>query len=322
MESMYARYTYPVPLISSSCVHVYECDMPTKNSTDILETLTHVHTIHFYYSGKEKKSIRVPKGCTRFEVHTTSDAVLPCPPIDVENSSVQTLVFDQCVLSQQSLPPIKTLLLRSCSDLQHPMRAETLYLESCTDPPLAQLTADKHLFLYQITFTAPDTLIETAANVRMVQCKGHVTLQCGPILALREVFADPVIRSPIESLAILFCDSIFPSASRVLERFIQARTIYYASRTQQNIICGQGGKNLQALVLQGFGVARCLMNCPSLQTLVLYDAAIEHMRVDPAQIYIYGTNANVPDKVPRKAFVSTAQWAQIDPGLNVLLEEW
>jgi hypothetical protein len=122
----------------------------------------------------------------------------------------------------------------------------------------------------------------------------------------------PIVASPIQALAIIHCDEIYPSASRVLEGFLQADAIYYATRKQQNIICGQGGKHLRVLALQDIGPARCIMNCPSLETLILVHASIERMQVAPTNaVYLYGLDAHAPSTgCPRNAYVSTEDWSQ------------
>ena len=303
---MLARYMFPVPRATADTVYMCE-NAAAPAIPDALRHIAGAKHIVYYYLGLDP-NVPVP-ACDTFTVKAASSA-----PHAIQ-LSYQTarpkLVLEGCSL----LNPLPTnaphITLRKCRDFTHPIKADTIELARCTNPPTALVQARRRLILNQVTFTADDTVIETGAHVRVLACKGKLTLKCGPVVYLAQIASVPTLVNPVRALAIIHCDEIFPSASRVLEKYVQAEVVYYAASTAQNIVCGQGGKQLRVLALQDIGPARCVMNCPSLQTLILVHAAVERLQVTPTKgIWLYGLESRIPEKVPRRAFLSTAEWSK------------
>ena len=300
---MHARYAFPAPHAHpEESIHVYE-NKKENGIPDALEHLKDASCIVYHYAGIDS-TVLIPSGCKQFIVHATSEG--EHKPIDIRGQPLEALTLQHCTIADK-LPDVPKITLQSCIFTKD-VQADTIELQQCTDPPLGLIQARKRLVLSQVVFTAEETTIETKANVRVLDCKGKLHLKCGPIVFLARIASVPTLSNPIQALAIVHCDEIFPSASRVLEKYIQAEAIYYAADKKQNIVCGQGGTNLKVLALQDIGQARCIMNCPSLETLILVHASVERLQVNPKHVYLYGVDARIPDG-PRYAFPSADEWS-------------
>lgn len=298
---------FPLPLVTDDTVFMCE-NAATPGIPDTLRQVKGAKHIVYYYLGLDPK-IPVP-ACEKFTIKAASTALHAIELSWVSQTVRPKLVLEGCSLAN-ALPNAPHLTLRKCRDFTHPIKADTIELARCTNPPMALVQARRRLILNQVTFTAEETLIETGAHVRVLACKGKLSLKCGPIVYLSKIASVPTLLNPVRALAVIHCDEVFPSASRVLERYIQAEVIYYAATTMQNIVCGQSGKQLRVLALQDIGPARCVMNCPSLQTLILVHTAVERLQVAPTKgIWLYGLESHIPEKVPRRAFLSCAEWSQ------------